>query len=73
MGHNKQKNEKLLDNELDLLTNEVMSLKLNNRTEMDALKLELETLKRFLVIAYPDFHERFQALKEQVILEVSPE
>ncbi len=73
MGHNKQKNEKLLDEELDLLTNEVMSLKLNNRTEMDALKLELETLKRFLVVAYPDFNERFQALKEQVILEVSPE
>ncbi len=73
MGYNKQKNEKLLDEELDLLTNEVMSLKLNNRTEMDALKLELETLKRFLVIAYPDFHERFQTLKEQVILEVSPE
>ena len=73
MGYHKQKNEKLFDEELDLLTNEVMTLKLNSRTEIDALKLELETLKRFLVNTYPDFTERFQALKQTVILEVSPE
>ena len=65
--------EKLLDEELDLLTTEVMNLKLNGRTEIDALKLEIETLKRFLASSYPDFHERFQALKEKVIREFSPE
>jgi hypothetical protein len=73
MTNAKQKKEKLLDEELDLLTNEVMNLKLNNRTEIDALKLEIETLKRFLSHRYADFGERFQAIKEQVILEVSPE
>ena len=65
--------EKLLDEELDLLTTEVMNLKLNCRTEIDALKLEIETLKRVLANSYPDFPERFQALKEAVIREVSPE
>ena len=65
--------EKLLDEELDLLTNEVMNLKLNCRTEIDALKLEIETLKRFLASSYPDFQERFQSVKEKVIREVSPE
>jgi len=65
--------EKLLDEELDLLTNEVMNLKLNCRTEIDSLKLEIETLKRFLASSYPDFQERFQAVKEKVIREVSPE
>ena len=65
--------EKLLDEELDLLTTEVMNLKLNGRTEFDALKLEIETLKRVLANSYSDFSERFQAVKEAVILEVSPE
>jgi|PlaIllAssembly_1097288.scaffolds.fasta_scaffold1117994_2 hypothetical protein len=65
--------EKLLDEELDLLTTEVMNLKLNCRTEIDALKLEIETLKRLLAGSHPDFPERFQAVKEAVIREVSPE
>ncbi len=65
--------EKLLDEELDLLTTEVMNLKLNCRTEIDALKLEIETLKRVLADSYPDFQERCQAVKEAVIREVSPE
>ena len=65
--------EKLLDEELDLLTTEVMNLKLNGRTEFDALKLEIETLKRVLADSYPDFPERFQVLKEAVIRETSPE
>lgn len=65
--------DKLLDEELDLLTNEVMNLKLNCRTEIDALKLEIETLKRFLNGKYPDFQERFAAIKETVIREVIPE
>jgi hypothetical protein len=65
--------DKLLDEELDLLTTEVMNLKLNSRTETDALKLEIETLKRLLTSLYPDFHERFQVAKEQVIRDVSPE
>jgi len=50
-----------------------MNLKLNCRTEIDALKLEIETLKRLLAGSHPDFPERFQAVKEAVIREVSPE
>ena len=73
MGNEKTKKQKLLDEELELLTNEVMNLKLNSRTEIDALKLEIEILVRFLEGIYPDFKERFQALKEKVIREVSPE
>jgi hypothetical protein len=65
--------EKLLDEELDLLTTEFMNLRLNCRTEIDALKLEIETLKRLLAGSYPDFPEQFQAVKETVIREVSPE
>jgi len=67
------KEEKLVDEELELLTNEVMNLKLNCRTEIDALKLEIETLKRLLASSYPDFPEQFKAVKEKVIREVSPE
>ena len=73
MGNEKTKKQKLLDEELELLTNEVMNLKLNSRTEIDALKLEIEILVRFLEGIYPDFKERLQALKEKVIREVSPE
>ncbi len=73
MGTEKGKKDKLIDDELDLLTSEVMNLKLMSRTEIAALKLEIETLKRFLTSTSPDFQKRFQALKEQVTLEVSPE
>ena len=65
--------EKLVDEALDLLTTEVMNLKLNCRTEIDALKLEIETLKRLLAGSYPDFQARFKAAKENVIRNVSPE
>jgi len=70
---NKEAKEKLFDEELDLLTNEVMNLKLNTRTELDALKIEIETLKRFLAGHHPDFEAQFNALSKSVILEVSPE
>ncbi len=65
--------DKLLNEELELLTNEVMNLKLNCRTEIDLLKLEIETLKRLLSSVVPDFPERFHTIKETVIREVIPE
>jgi len=68
-----EKKEKLLEEGLELLTNEVMNLKLDHRADIDGLKLEIETLKLFLAQIYPDFHERFQTLREKARLEISPE
>jgi hypothetical protein len=69
----KKAEEKLLGEELDLLANEVTNLKLNARTGIDNLKIEIDTMKRFLAGRYPHFAAQFQAFRESVILEVSPE
>jgi hypothetical protein len=68
-----ERKEKLLERELELLGNEVMELKRTHRADLDILKLEVETLKLLLAQLYPDFNERFQALREKVRLEISPE
>lgn len=68
-----QKKDRLLDEELDLLANEVADLKLTHRADIDTLRLEIEALKLLLAELYPDFEERFRALREKVRLEVSPE
>jgi hypothetical protein len=68
-----QKKDRLLDEELDLLANEVADLKLTHRADIDTLKLEIEALKLLLGRLYPNFQEEFRALREKVRLEVNPE
>jgi hypothetical protein len=68
-----ERKEKLLEQELGTLGAEVDELKRTHRADLDLMRLELETLKLFLAEIYPDFAKRFQALREKVRMEVSPE
>ncbi len=63
----------LLNQEMASLAGEVVRLRRDHRAELDALRLEIETLKRFLADAHTAFPERYRSLEEQVRLEVSPE
>ncbi len=65
--------DKLVDEELDSLTNEVFELKLSQRAEIGTLKLELKAIQLFLKEVYPGFEERFESLRERVRLEINPE
>jgi hypothetical protein len=68
-----EKKGKLHDEELEVLADEVINIKRDYRTEIDNLRLEIETLKLFLSQAYPDFQKRFNTLKEKARLEICPE
>jgi hypothetical protein len=68
-----ERKERLLEKELDELTSEVLELKRTHRADLDTLKLEMEALKQSLAQLHPDFNERFQALKEKIQVEISPE
>ena len=62
-----------LSNQLERLTDEVVTLRREHRVERDRQTLELEVLKEFLLEAHPDMRERFLEIREGVRLEVSPE
>jgi hypothetical protein len=68
-----ERKEKLVEREMESLTNEVFELKRTHRAEIDELKLEIEVLKLLLAQSQTDFNERFKAIKEKVRLELSPE
>jgi hypothetical protein len=68
-----ERKEKLAEKEIESLTNEILELKRIHRAEIDEQKLEIETLKFLLAQTQPDFNERFQAMREKVRMETSPE
>jgi hypothetical protein len=51
----------------------VEQVKLNCTAATDALKIEIEVLRRFMEHAYPDFPRRYTELKAQVLHAVTPE
>ena len=63
----------LLTRQLDRLTEEVVTLRREQRADRDRLVLELESIAGFLAEAHPELTGRFQELREQVRQEVNPE
>ncbi len=62
-----------LADQLERLTDEVVTLRREQRADRDRLILELETIKEFLLEAHPDMRGRFREVREGVRMEVSPE
>ena len=63
----------LLTNQLERLGEEVVAMRREHRADLDRLVLELESIKEFMEEAHPELQGRYQELREQVRLEVSPE
>lgn len=63
----------LVNEQVESLTGVVNDIKLNHRADIDTLKIELKAMQLFLTEVYPNFDERFQAVREKVRLEISPE
>ena len=57
-----------------LLTGEAIdNLQREHRADIDALRLEIEVLRRCLKILHPEFEGQDDALREQVLRETDPE
>jgi hypothetical protein len=63
----------LLQQEVDAATSVVEEVRLNFAAVVDALKIEVEVLRRFMESYDPDFARRYAELRAQVIHEVNPE
>jgi hypothetical protein len=68
-----EEKEKLVNEELDTLAQELADAELNHRTEIDGLKLDLKAMQLYLSQIHPEFDEQFTSLREKVRLEFSPE
>ncbi len=68
-----EKQLKALQQETALTGEEVEALKRDQRAGMDALRLELEALRRCLVRMHPDFDECFAVVRATVMQETDPE
>ncbi len=62
-----------LTGQLDRLTEEVVTLRREQRANLDCSNLELTTIKAFLAETHPDLQDRFRELSENVRLAVNPE
>jgi hypothetical protein len=63
----------LLQQEIEAAASLVEQVKLNCAATTDALKIELEVLRRFMEHAYPDFARGYAELRAQVLRTVNPE
>ena len=63
----------LVEREMGVLVEDVDRNKLDLRSQIDMLRIELASLKRFLAERYPDFGTAFQRLKSETMLEELPE
>jgi hypothetical protein len=63
----------LLQQEVEAAVALVEQVKLNCAAATDALKIEIEVLRRFMEHAYPDFPRRYTELRAQVLQAVNPE
>ena len=68
-----EKQLKALQQEITLAGEEVEALRRDQRAGMDALRLEIETLRRCLVRLHPDFEEGYAAERATVMQETDPE
>jgi hypothetical protein len=63
----------LLQQEVEAAISLVEEVRLNCAAVADALKIEVEVLRRFMEGYDPDFARRYAELRAQVIHEVNPE
>jgi hypothetical protein len=63
----------LLHQEVEAAVSLVDDVKLNCKTATDALKIEIEILRRFMERYHPDFARRYPELRAEVVQEVDPE
>ncbi len=63
----------LLHQEVEAAVSLVEDVKLNCKTATDALKIEIEILRRFMERYHPDFARRYPELRAEVVQEVDPE
>lgn len=68
-----EKQFKILQQQIALSVEEVEALRRDQRAATDALRLELETLRRCLERLHPDFEECFAAVRATVMHETDPE
>jgi hypothetical protein len=63
----------LLQKEVEAAVSLTEEVKLNLLAAVDALKIEVEVLKRFMERYHADFPRRYPELKEELMHEVDPE
>lgn len=63
----------LLQQEVTLTGESVETLKRDNRAEIDALRLEVEVLRRCLRHLHPDALSQIDRIRAEVVQEVNPE
>jgi len=63
----------LLQKELESAGSRTEELRLNLTAAIDALKIEVEVLRRFMEQHHQDFSRRYGALREEVIQQFDPE
>ncbi len=64
---------RLLQQEIVLAGEAVETLRRDHRAEIDALRLEIEVLRRCLLLLHPDFAERYDDVRASVIEQTDPE
>jgi hypothetical protein len=63
----------LLQQEVEAAVSLVEQIKLNCAAATDALKIDIEVLRRLMEHAYPDFPHRYTELRAQALHAVDPE
>jgi hypothetical protein len=63
----------LLQQEVEAAVSLVEDAKLSCKSAIDALKIEIEILRRFMERHHPDFARRYAELRAEVVQEVNPE
>jgi hypothetical protein len=64
---------RLLQREVTLAGEAVEELRRDHRAEIDALRLDIEVLRRCLTHLHPDFPKYYETLRTEVINQVDPE
>lgn len=63
----------VISGELESLAERQRQLQLDGRSEIDALRIEIAVLRRFLEQTHPEFADQYQTLREAVLRTVDPE
>ncbi|MCK4389881.1 MAG: hypothetical protein KAV83_06560 [Desulfobacterales bacterium] len=68
-----EKQFKILQQEIALAGEELEAIRRDQRATTDALRLEVETVRRCLERLHPDLQECFVAMRAEVMRETDPE
>jgi hypothetical protein len=64
---------RLLQREVELAGEAVSDLQRDHRAEIDAVRLEVEVLRRCLLLMHPTLEEQWHKVRAQVVQETDPE